>query len=256
MARQRRVYAGAVGRLVSGPSAEDGLVPRTLAFLRRQLPAWRDDPTRPQANSEKSLNSSLCDFLDHRSRTDLPMARFKHESPQSGTLTVDIGIHGTEESTAIGVRMYTIYEPFFVLEAKRLPAPRNDREREYVTGTDRSSGGPTGGIQRLKLGLHGGRVDAAAMVGYIEKHLPHHWHGVINGWIDDLIGVTSADGCVWSSADKLQPIQVDEGNRTAFSVSMHQRRQGCSTPAIAIHHLWVVMDSPARVPRPGEDTAG
>ena len=112
----------------------------------------------------------------------------------------------------------------------------------FVTGTDRSSGGPTGGIQRFKLGLHGGHVDAAAMVGYIEKHSPHHWHGVINGWIADLIGVTSADGSVWSSADKLQPLQVDAGKRTAFSVSVHQRAHGCSTPTIAINHFWVVME--------------
>jgi hypothetical protein len=243
MARQRSVHAGAVGRLSSGPSAEDGLVPQTLAFIRRQLPAWRDDPKRPKRNSEKSLNSSLCDYLDHRSRTELPMARFKHESPQSGTRTVDIGIHGTQEATLIGVRPYSIYEPFLVIEAKRLPAPSKDREREYVTGIDRASGGPTGGIQRFKLGLHGSNVETAAMVGYIEKNSPRHWHGAINGWIADLTGITSTHGCTWSSADMLQPLQVDDGNRTAFSVSMHQRRHGCSTPTITLHHLWAVMGS-------------
>ena len=130
------------------------------------------------------------------------MARFKHESPQSGTRTVDIGIHGTKEATVIGVRPYSIYEPFLVIEAKRLPAPSRDREREYVTGTDRSSGGPTGGIQRFKLGLHGSNVETAAMVSYIEQHSPSHWHGAINGWIADLIGVTSTDGCVWSRAER------------------------------------------------------
>lgn len=171
------------------------------------------------------------------------MARFKHESPQSGTRTVDIGIHGTEETTLIGVRPYSIYEPFLVIEAKRLPAPGKDREREYVTGTDRSSGGPTGGIQRFKLGLHGSNVETAAMIGYIEKHSPRVWHGTINGWIADLIGITSTNGCVWSNADMLQPLQVNEGNRTAFSVSSHQRRHECVTSTIAIHHLWAVMES-------------
>ncbi|MCY2994885.1 MAG: hypothetical protein NTY19_44540 [Planctomycetota bacterium] len=171
------------------------------------------------------------------------MARFKHESPQSGTRTVDMGVHGTEETTLIGVRPYSIYEPFLVIEAKRLPGPSKDREREYVTGTDRSSGGPTGGMQRFKLGLHGNKVETAAMVGYIERLSPGHWHGAINGWVNDLTGVTSTDGCVWSSADRLQPLQVNDGNRTAFSVSRHQRRHECVTPTIELHHLWVVLES-------------
>jgi len=169
------------------------------------------------------------------------MARFKHESPQSGTRTVDMGVHGTEEATVIGVRPYSIYEPFLVVEAKRLPAPSKDRECEYVTGTDRSSGGPTGGIQRFKLGLHGSNVETAAMVGYIGQRSPRYWHGAINGWIADLMGGTSTAGCVWSTADLLQPLQVDEANRTAFSVSMHRRGREGVTPTIALHHLWVVM---------------
>ena len=154
-----------------------------------------------------------------------------------------MGVHGTEETTVIGVRPYSVYEPFLVIEAKRLPTPRANREREYVTGTDESSGGPTGGIQRFKLGLHGSPVETAAMVGYIEDHSPGYWHGVINGWIDDLTGITSTDGCVWSGADMLQPLQVNESDRTAYSVSIHQRRHECETPEIEIHHVWVIMGS-------------
>ena len=243
MARQRKSHAGAVGRLSFGPSAEDGLVPKTLAFIRRQLPAWRDDPRRPKEKSERRLNSSRCDFLDCRSRNDLPMARFKHESPQSGTRTADMGVHGNAEATLIGVRSYSLYKPFLVIEAKRLPAPGADREREYVTGTDRASGSPTGGIQRFKLGLHGSDVEIAAMVGYIQDQSPEHWHRSINTWIDDLVGVTSPDGCVWKKADRLQSLQTHAGDRTAFSVSAHERRCECATSKIEIHHLWVVMES-------------
>ena len=80
------------------------------------------------------------------------MFQFEHEAPQSGTRTVDIGVHGTEEATLIGARPYSVHEPFLVIEAKRLPAPGGkDREREYVTGTDRSSGGPTGGSLRRRF---------------------------------------------------------------------------------------------------------
>ena len=69
------------GRITRGPLTDDNLVPKTLEFVRKQLPNWRDDPKRSKSESEKSLNSTLCDFLEHRRRDLLPMARFKHESP-------------------------------------------------------------------------------------------------------------------------------------------------------------------------------
>ena len=64
--------------------------------------------------------------------------------------SVDIGVHGTEEMTYIEVQGYTIYEPFMLIEAKRLPAPSSDREREYVSGSYAASGGPSGGIHTLQ----------------------------------------------------------------------------------------------------------
>ena len=171
------------------------------------------------------------------------MVRCKHEALRSGRRTVDIGVHGLEVTTPIGVRLCSIYEPVLVIEAKRLPAPKKYREREFVMGTDQSSGRPTGGIQRFKLGLHGSDVESAAMIGYIKQHSPRHWHGTINGWITDLIGVANTAGCVWSKADLLQPLQINDSNRTAFSVSSHQRHRECLTTALVLHQLRVVMES-------------
>ena len=82
MASPPRSQPGSIGHLAYKPAAEEGLIPKTLAFVRTQLPAWRDDLRRPHVSSEIGLNSSLCDFLDSRSRSDFPMARFKHEAPQ------------------------------------------------------------------------------------------------------------------------------------------------------------------------------
>lgn len=170
------------------------------------------------------------------------MVRFKHEAPQTEPRTVDMGIHGTEEITFIGARGYPIYEPFMVIEAKRLPAPTNDREREYVTGTNKASGGATGGIQRFKLGLHGAKVKTAAIVGYVEKHSARHWMATINQWITDLAGKSSPDGCVWSEADKLQELICNDEQATATSMSIHRRKNACLTTFIRLHHLWVVMN--------------
>ena len=242
VAPQHRARSGGIGRLSYRPGADDGLVPRTLAFIREQLPAWRDDPSRPCDKSEKRLNSSLCDFLDHRSRTDpgLPMACFKHEDPQTGNRTVDIGVHGTEESTLIETRTYSIYEPFLVIEGKRLPADRKGREQEYVTGTN-PNGSPTGGLQRFKLGLHGSGVETAAMVGYIQKETPEHWHGEINGWIAGLVTCPSQDGCTWTDKDELQRLDTNAETRLSTCRSLHARTGPCTTRTVTIHHFWVSM---------------
>jgi hypothetical protein len=130
-----------------------------------------------------------------------------------------------------------------VIEAKRLPAPSKDREREYVTGTNKVSGTPTGGIQRFKLGLHGAQVQDAVIIGYVEKQSVQYWHATINQWITDLVTETSSDGCVWKEADKLQQLVCDNERATATTVSNHRRRNACRTRSIKLHHLWVVMGS-------------
>lgn len=175
------------------------------------------------------------------------MVYFSNDPPQTGIHTVDIGVHGIEEITPIGARGYTIFEPFMVIECKRLPAPSpRSREREYVTGKHQNSGGPAGGIQRFKLGLHGGNVETAALVGYIEKHSPHYWHGVINGWIAELAAEPSTDGCVWRQADTLEQLVCNDEQDTSTAMSIHQRSDTCLTPSIRIHHLWVIMTSAKR----------
>ena len=245
MVQQNRSLPGGIGQLSYRPDPGDGLIPRTLAFIREQLPAWRDDPTRPDEISEKPLNSSLCDFLDGRSRSDpgLSMARFKHEAPQVGKRTVDIGVHGTIETTLIGVRPYSKYEPFLVIEAKRLPTAPKKREQEYVTGTN-DRGSATGGIQRFKLGLHGHNVETAAMVGYIQEKPPEHWHVTINGWIAALATRPSSDGCIWSDKDQLQKLEANDETGLAVCNSSHERTGKCVTRTVTIHHFWVSMGSP------------
>jgi len=251
MARDSRSQSGSSGSLSYTPAPGEGPVPRTLEFIRTKLPAWRDDPTRPSDPSEKRLNSSLCDFLDSRARSDFPMVRFKHESPQTKSRTIDMAVHGTGEVTLIGAHGYTIYEPFLVIEAKRLPAPSKDREREYVTGTDKARRGVTGGIQRFKLGLHGANVESAVIIGYVERLSVHYWHATINQWIADLVGKASSDGCVWGKSDTLDRLICDDQQETSIAASNHQRSGTCLTSSIRIHHLWVVMNSENRgLPRP------
>ena len=229
------------GRISFGPTDDDGLVPRTLEFIRQQLPAWRDDPRRPKKVSEKGLNSSLCDFLDVKQRqSEFAMVRFKHEAPQTVRTTVDVGVHGLAEITTIGTQSYGIYEPFLVVECKRLPTPDGrKREREYVSGFH-SNGSPTGGIQRFKLGLHGGQVEVAAMIGYVEKQDFNLWHNQINQWIVDLVGALVPDGTTWTRSDQLS--ELDQSLvMTASCDSTHSRIGNVISPVIQVRHIWIRM---------------
>lgn len=235
MARPEGIATGSIGTLSYKPPAAESLVPRTLSFVLSQLPDWRDDPARPADNSEKQMNSSLCDFLDTRSRTDFPMVRFKHEAPQGDKHSVDLGVHGLEEITIVDTHGYSIYQPFLVIEAKRLPAPSKDREREYVAGTVKASGA----IQRFRLGLHGAGVDTAVIVGYIEAETPPDWRATINQWIRT--SPPSGDGLRWSQADELGDFVFNSEIGTASSQSNHDRAPSCCSPSIRIHHFWIVL---------------
>jgi hypothetical protein len=230
--------SGSIGRLSYKPPERDRLVPRTLEFIFALLPNWRDDPRRPAGLSEKALNSTLCDFLDTHSRSNFPMVRFKHETPQQGAHMVDLGVHGTDEVTTVGTREYSIYQPFLAIEAKRLPAPSQDREREYVTGTEK----PTGGIQRFKLGLHGANVETGVIVGYVEKETARHWHTTINSWISSLSSTETRDDTDWSDSEVLSDLRPNEDMGTSWSESIHGRASACCTKSITLHHLWVMMD--------------
>jgi hypothetical protein len=208
--------------------------------VREQLPAWRDDPDRPAVDSEPLLNSQLCKFLNARARTDFPMIAFGHEEPQASRRHADVSAL-LSESVVIKARPYTIYDPVLVIECKRIPAPAQNREREYVTGAD--PGKITGGIQRFKLGQHGAQMDMAAMVAYVQEGSPHQWLQRINGWILELVDKPIGDGCPWSADDILRETQEYTSKEVSTYHSVHERSGLATTNRIELHHLWVTMYS-------------
>ena len=218
------------GQITSGLTPRT-LVKRTVEFVRTQLAAWRDDPERPDANSEDVLNGQLCKFLDVASRQQLPMVHFHHEEPQRGRARVDLAALPVA-SVTIGSRRYNQYRPFLVFEGKRLPAPSAAREREYVRGPDR----PTGGIQRFKRGLHGADLDSAAMIGYLQAGTAADWYHTINQWVMEL--TTLAGDERWSQSDCLADLQANPQNATAICESHHARSHARSD-TIVLYHLWV-----------------
>jgi hypothetical protein len=234
MAGDERQYRGA-GHITSG-IATDTLITQALTFVRLHLPAWRDDPDRRTEEAEERLNAQLAKFLNARARRDFPMAYFHHEEHQGARRRVDLSVLPTE-SSLIGAMTYSVYDPFLVIEGKRLPAPSVDREIEYVTGNDRR----TGGIQRFKLGLHGGALDVAGMVGYVQGRSVGDWHQQINSWITDLASGRRQDVCLWEANETLGPLEVNEASGASYCASGHGRASPGSRGVIRLHHLWVVM---------------
>jgi len=206
-----------IGQITSGID-RNTLAFKTINFVRAQLPIWRDDPDRPDEQSEKRLNLQLCKFLETCARNDFPMVRFDHEEYQTGRRSVDLAA-SLVETTVIGARQHTIYDPILVIECKRLPAPSHDREKEYVTGGKENK---SGGIQRFKLGHHGGDLDIAVMIGYVQERSAREWQHDINKWISD------------------------HNVFLASYRSVHSRTGHKPGNEIKIHHLWIAMNTGQR----------
>lgn len=223
-------------RQITSGIEERSLALKTISFVREQLPLWRDDPDRPYELSEDKLTEQLCKYLDAKARTDFPMVRFNHEESQAASRSVDVSTTLMTKGT-IGARDYTIYDPFLVLECKRLPAPSNDRQREYLSGDNSHK---RGGIQRFKLCLHGAELDLVAMIAYVQERSTAEWQKEINGWISDLCA-SGLDGCTWTADEMLELLHDDQGAGLGTCRSIHSR-EGPVTSDIEIRHLWILMN--------------
>ena len=117
------------------------------------------------------------------------------------------------------------YEPIFIMEAKRLPAPTITREKEYVIGKT-PSGNPNGGIERFKLENHGKGLNECGMLGYIEKDDFNAWLSKINDWILELIPN-------WS---KKETLNFEFSNQEQAYLSSIVIR---SNSSLKLHHFWI-----------------
>ncbi len=232
--------AHSIGRIEFG--IEQKTLPlKTINYVRKLLPSWRDDPDRPNDISEPKLNSHLCKYLNtRRSREKFPMVFFNHEEPQAPNRSVDISATASEQ-LSIGAKLYSIYEPFIVIECKRLPAPALDREKEYVTGGIRYK---SGAIQRFKLGLHGADMNLVVIIGYVQKFSFNYWIMQINKWIAEMCLGIIPDGCIWSDTEMLENIEKNRKKGISMCQSVHNRNGSVSSP-IEIRHLWITMDKSA-----------
>ncbi len=217
-----------IGRLA--PSAlPDNLIGQTVEFIWECLTPWRDDPERIRVEAEEDLNAQFHNYIQAQATSRFPMVMFQPEQRQEGRRRVDISVKPTEVTEIEGYG-YTKYDPFIVIEGKRLPAPSKSREREYVTGVDKISGG----IQRFKEGLHGKEHDLAIILGYLQDGEAASWCSKINLWIDDL---SKSDAKKWSNNEAL--IDFQDSSPQYRMTSTHSRIGSCRSGSIKLLHFWV-----------------
>lgn len=223
-----------IGRISEGPTTT--LVESTLRFVAGALGSWRDDPHRPEEESEERLNAQLCKYLNVAASVCFPMVLFSHEEKQTGTRRVDFAANPSN-ATFVGKTYRTIYDPFVVFEGKRLPAPSKSREREYVSGANEYSGG----IQRFKRGLHGATVEEAAIVGYLQDGTFDAWFTRVNEWISEEARQPSAPDETWAHTEQLASLSVTTQEGVAQATSKHSRKNSQEGAEIRLRHLWVQM---------------
>jgi hypothetical protein len=126
------------------------------------------------------------------------------------------------------VERFSRRDPFFVLEAKRLPTPGGKvRQKEYVVGKK-------GGIERFKRGHHGAGLSQSAMVGYVSLHDYEHWLQQVNSWIKELTGIH--DNIEWLEDDQLLRLPCPIG--LGKYKSLHKR---VDTTIITLYHYWIAL---------------
>jgi hypothetical protein len=187
-------------------SIDKKAVESLLAFLSDNIP---DFPAFLKSNTSRKLNEDRISgkleiFLQRHARSDNSIFMFQFQTPLEGKRSTDLSV--------IYAAPYSTTEPFFIIEAKRLPTPGNGRDREYVQGD-------LGAMERFKRGHHGKNLEQSAILGYVEKEDHDHWHKQICSWITDLINANTDTSIVWDKNDLLTFLKDIQGIHTYKSLN-------------------------------------
>lgn len=117
--------------------------------------------------------------------------------------------------------------PFLALEAKRLPAPKKEREREYLVGHG-------GGIERYKRGMHARALKEVGMIGYVQRYSFDYWRKQINSWVDELLASSQQD-LSWDVQDRLD---IEAVSPLLARLRSNTLRKS-DDQRLSIRHLWV-----------------
>jgi len=221
------------GKLTHGIEI-DSSIKSVVKFIEIHFTEFSKKVKGEITTSEKSLTDKLCKYFN-RNSGNYPFF-FHHENIEnhaSGTSPqTDIGTLSEEEKLTVGDRSYGEFDSFFSIEAKRLPTPGHNREKEYVIGHKKSNGG----IERFKKEIHGNNLKYAAIIGYVQNKDANYWFLKINNWIDELITSTPD---FWKEDDKLTKQDLElNGLDKFFSKNFRSKADG-QNDFIKLFHFWI-----------------
>ncbi len=232
MSGNRHRLAEQRSRLLGSPVLPVGAADeRVWQCIREALEALASNGRTDHAElSENALNQLLVDELNGREGNE-PFF-FDKENLQDlsdgNSPRVDVVVKPKKDQAIfVHGHTYTFAASFLALEAKRLPTPRADRKKEYVTG-------PGGGIERFKRELHGKGLKEVGLIGYVQKHSFAYWRDQINQWVDELLKNPPSD-ISWDEQDRL--VLKTESEWVAEHRSNSLR--GSDNQRMIIRHLWV-----------------
>lgn len=209
----------------------DSSIKAVVDFIEIHFPVFSKKHSGEISMNEKGLTDILCKFLNRNA--GLYPFFFHHENiedPSSGkSPQVDVGTLSRSYELVIGDRTYGENDSFFSMEAKRLPTPGQNREKEYVIGHDK----PCGGIERFKKSIHGKKLKYAAIIGYVQKEDSNHWFLKINDWIGEMIAAFPKE---WNEDDKIVPNDNTTPQISKF-VSKSSRTE--TNDHINLFHFWI-----------------
>lgn len=221
------------GKLTHGIEI-DSSIKAVVEFIEIHFTKFSEKVKGEITTSEKSLTDKLCKYFN-RNAGNYPFY-FHHENVENHASGIspqtDIGTLSEEEKLIVGDRSYGEFDSFFSIEAKRLPTPGQNREKEYVIGKDK----PSGGIERFKKRIHGKNLKNAAVIGYIQEEEANHWYLKINGWIGEL--VTSTPN-LWKEEDKLAKQEIKLIGLDKFISKNFRLGVDGQEDFINLFHFWI-----------------
>jgi len=221
------------GQLTHGVELDSSII-SVVEFIEVHFVKFRDKVKGEITTSEKSLTDKLCKYFN-RNAGNYPFY-FHHENVENPTSGIspqtDIGTLSDSEKLVIGDRSYGEFDSFFSIEAKRLPTPGQNREKEYVIGNDK----PSGGVERFKKGIHGKNLRFAAIIGYIQEEDTSHWYLKINEWISELIISTPK---LWKENDKLVKQDIEQKGLDKFTSKNFRLEVDGEEDFIDLFHFWI-----------------
>lgn len=221
---------------VSGP-LDRGVLPSGASdvtvwqHIREGLEALAANGRADQAElSENALTQRLIEELNGR-EGNFPFFFDKdhmEDESDGNSRRVDFAVKPKKSGAFVihGIQ-YAFPARFLALEAKRLPTPTKEREREYLAGNQ-------GGVERFKRGLHGSGLKEVGLIGYVQRQSFGYWRDRINQWVNELLKSPPSD-LFWDEQDRL--VLEAESERLAQLRSSSLR--GSDNQRLAIRHLWV-----------------